>query len=96
MGDAQGRFESGIHIVAGSDLGKSEVSANMPGRKERSALFGRCALRRGIGHPSVRWRIHPSAFGRGPFRVRDVNLTIPRGQLVAIVGPVGSGKVVCF
>ena len=31
-----------------------------------------------------------------PFRVRDVNLTIPRGQLVAIVGPVGSGKVVYF
>ena len=31
-----------------------------------------------------------------PFRVRDVNLTIPRGQLVAIVGPVGSGKVVCI
>ncbi|KAL4062863.1 ABC protein [Scleroderma citrinum] len=29
----------------------------------------------------------------GPvFRVRDVTLTIPRGQLAAIVGPVGSGK----
>ncbi|EJD07137.1 ABC protein [Fomitiporia mediterranea MF3/22] len=27
-----------------------------------------------------------------PFRVRDVNLVVPRGQLVAIVGPVGSGK----
>ncbi|KAI5119967.1 hypothetical protein M0805_004347 [Coniferiporia weirii] len=26
------------------------------------------------------------------FRVRDVNLDIPRGQLAAIVGPVGSGK----
>ncbi|KAF8907317.1 ABC transporter [Gymnopilus junonius] len=26
------------------------------------------------------------------FKVKDVNLTIPRGQLVAIVGPVGSGK----
>jgi len=30
----------------------------------------------------------------GPvFRVRNVTLTIPRGQLAAIVGPVGSGKV---
>ena len=30
----------------------------------------------------------------GPvFRVRNVSLTIPRGQLAAIVGPVGSGKV---
>lgn len=28
-----------------------------------------------------------------PFKFRDVNITIPRGQLVAIVGPVGSGKV---
>ena len=28
-----------------------------------------------------------------PFRIRDINLTIPRGQLTAIVGPVGSGKV---
>lgn len=27
-----------------------------------------------------------------PFEVRDANLTIPRGKLVAIVGPVGSGK----
>ncbi|GJJ09853.1 hypothetical protein Clacol_004077 [Clathrus columnatus] len=26
------------------------------------------------------------------FKVKDVNLTIPRGQLCAIVGPVGSGK----
>ncbi|PPQ64144.1 hypothetical protein CVT24_008774 [Panaeolus cyanescens] len=26
------------------------------------------------------------------FNVRDVNISIPRGQLVAIVGPVGSGK----
>lgn len=31
----------------------------------------------------------------GPFQVRNINLTIPRGQLVAIVGRVGSGKV-CF
>lgn len=28
-----------------------------------------------------------------PFRMRDVNLVVPRGQLVAVVGPVGSGKV---
>jgi ABC-type multidrug transport system fused ATPase/permease subunit len=27
-----------------------------------------------------------------PFRLDEVNLSIPRGQLVAIVGPVGSGK----
>ncbi|KAG1748434.1 ABC protein [Suillus paluster] len=26
------------------------------------------------------------------FRVKNVNMTIPRGQLVAVVGPVGSGK----
>lgn len=26
------------------------------------------------------------------FQVKDVNLTIPRGSLTAIVGPVGSGK----
>jgi ABC-type multidrug transport system fused ATPase/permease subunit len=26
------------------------------------------------------------------FQLRDINLTIPRGQLVAIVGPVGCGK----
>lgn len=30
---------------------------------------------------------------RAPFRVRDVDLVIPRGQLVAIVGPVGSVNV---
>lgn len=28
----------------------------------------------------------------GVFKVTDVTMTIPRGQLVAIVGPVGSGK----
>lgn len=28
-----------------------------------------------------------------PFRIRDIDLIIPRGQLTAIVGPVGSGKV---
>ena len=27
-----------------------------------------------------------------PFRVKETNLSIPRGQLVAIVGPVGTGK----
>ncbi|GLB40166.1 putative ABC protein [Lyophyllum shimeji] len=27
-----------------------------------------------------------------PFRVRDVNMIVPRGRLVAVVGPVGSGK----
>ncbi|KAH9856552.1 ABC protein [Lenzites betulinus] len=30
--------------------------------------------------------------GSGPFRVKDVNLAIPRGTLVAMVGSVGSGK----
>lgn len=29
----------------------------------------------------------------GPFRVQLKNISIPRGSLVAIVGPVGSGKV---
>lgn len=28
------------------------------------------------------------------FRVKNVTMTIPRGQLVAVVGPVGSGKVI--
>ena len=27
-----------------------------------------------------------------PFRVKDINLSIPRGKLFAIVGPVGAGK----
>ncbi|KIM84372.1 hypothetical protein PILCRDRAFT_96946 [Piloderma croceum F 1598] len=27
-----------------------------------------------------------------PFRVKETNLSIPRGQLIAIVGPVGTGK----
>jgi ATP-binding cassette, subfamily C (CFTR/MRP), member 1 len=30
-----------------------------------------------------------------PFQVESIDIIIPRGQLVAIVGPVGSGKV-CF
>lgn len=30
---------------------------------------------------------------QAPFRVKDINLVIPRGQLVAVVGPVGCGKV---
>jgi ABC-type glutathione transport system ATPase component len=29
---------------------------------------------------------------KGAFKVRDVNMSVPRGQLVAIVGSVGSGK----
>jgi ABC-type multidrug transport system fused ATPase/permease subunit len=28
------------------------------------------------------------------FRVKNVTMTIPRGQLAAVVGPVGSGKVI--
>jgi ABC-type multidrug transport system fused ATPase/permease subunit len=28
------------------------------------------------------------------FRVKNVTMTVPRGQLVAVVGPVGSGKVI--
>lgn len=28
-----------------------------------------------------------------PFKVKDINIKIPRGQLTAVVGPVGSGKV---
>lgn len=28
------------------------------------------------------------------FKVKNVTMTIPRGQLVAIVGPIGSGKVI--
>jgi ABC-type multidrug transport system fused ATPase/permease subunit len=31
--------------------------------------------------------------GVAPFRVKDVDFVVPRGQLVAIVGPFGSGKV---
>lgn len=27
-----------------------------------------------------------------PFKIREVDLSIPRGQLIAIVGPVGTGK----
>jgi ABC-type multidrug transport system fused ATPase/permease subunit len=30
------------------------------------------------------------------FQVKNVTMTIPRGQLVAIVGPVGSGKVILW
>ena len=29
---------------------------------------------------------------QGAFKVQDIDLYVPRGQLVAIVGPVGSGK----
>jgi len=29
-----------------------------------------------------------------PFRVKNVTMKVPRGQLVAIAGPVGSGKVI--
>lgn len=32
-------------------------------------------------------------YAAAPFRVKDINITIPRGSLVAIVGSVGSGKV---
>lgn len=28
-----------------------------------------------------------------PFQMRDVNFSVPRGTLAAVVGPVGSGKV---
>ena len=28
-----------------------------------------------------------------PFQVRDINMLVPRGSLIAIVGAVGSGKV---
>jgi len=28
------------------------------------------------------------------FRIKNLTMTIPRGQLAAVVGPVGSGKVI--
>ncbi|KZS94671.1 ABC protein [Sistotremastrum niveocremeum HHB9708] len=34
----------------------------------------------------------PEILSTAPFVIRDMNLSIPRGQLCAIVGPVGSGK----
>lgn len=38
----------------------------------------------------------PEILSTAPFVIRDMNLSIPRGQLCAIVGPVGSGKVIIF
>jgi ABC-type glutathione transport system ATPase component len=35
---------------------------------------------------------HDTAEGEHVFKIRDVTLSIPRGKLVAFVGPVGSGK----
>ena len=35
---------------------------------------------------------HDKAEGEHVFKIRDVTLSIPRGKLVAFVGPVGSGK----
>jgi putative ABC transport system ATP-binding protein len=55
----------------------------------------------GAGHPAgdpavlVRLRGAGRTYGRGAQRVRalrDVNLTLRRGELVAVVGPSGSGK----
>ena len=34
-----------------------------------------------------------SAAKRRPFRMANISLEVPRGSLVAVVGPVGSGKV---
>lgn len=33
-----------------------------------------------------------NANGKRPFQLKDIDVTIPRGSLVCIVGPVGSGK----
>jgi len=46
--------------------------------------------RRGKKVPAVPETIKPAE--DVPFRVKETNLSIPRGQLIAIVGPVGTGK----
>ena len=67
--------------------GKGALAGGKPGKapkKEKKPKAGKGAK----GAPE-----EPAAHvSENPFQLDEVNLTIPRGQLVAIVGPVGSGK----
>lgn len=45
-----------------------------------------------IQDPSTEDESHSEESRAEPFAIRELSMSIPRGQLVAIVGPVGSGK----
>ncbi|KAH7884664.1 ABC protein [Phlebopus sp. FC_14] len=62
------------------------------GRGGRSGTGRGRGGRTGAKGSHVQGGLHTPAKEGSIFRVRNVTLTVPRGQLAAIVGPVGSGK----
>lgn len=49
--------------------------------------------KKGIEIPKVKGTLKPPVGTSKPFQMRGVNMSVQRGTLVAVVGPVGSGKV---
>ncbi|KAI0360140.1 P-loop containing nucleoside triphosphate hydrolase protein [Trametes cingulata] len=81
-------MENAIEIVGGEFVWDGPPP-DEPARKDKRGMFGKKTGKKaapaagaGEGEKSK----------ESTFRLRDVNLAIPQGQLAAIVGPVGSGK----
>jgi ATP-binding cassette subfamily C (CFTR/MRP) protein 1 len=73
--------------MAEKERREAEARAKKKGGKDKDARKdkGKGAV---VGEKAKERKVQPDA---APFRVRDVTMQVPRGSLVAIVGPVGSG-----
>jgi ATP-binding cassette subfamily C (CFTR/MRP) protein 1 len=85
--DVRGATFEWEETMAEKERREAEARAKKKGGKDKDARKdkGKGAV---VGEKAAERKVQPDA---APFRVRDVTMQVPRGSLVAIVGPVGSG-----
>ncbi|KAI9000570.1 P-loop containing nucleoside triphosphate hydrolase protein [Trametes punicea] len=84
-----GEMENAIEIV-GAEFVWDGPPPDAPARKDKKGIFG---MKKPSKKPAKGHDANAAEKSQeSTFRLKDVNLAIPEGQLTAIVGPVGSGK----
>ncbi|KAI0822453.1 P-loop containing nucleoside triphosphate hydrolase protein [Trametes gibbosa] len=78
-------MEHAIQVVGGEFVWDG-TPPDMAARKDKKGRFGKKQASKTVVDPDA------EKSQESTFRLKDVNLAIPQGQLAAIVGPVGSGK----